>query len=290
MDSTIRRYAFKPGLPVEFEIISISDIYKANKDILTVPHRTDFYHIIWFTEGNSSHLVDFNPIDIEPNTLLFIDKDTVHFFDRKSSFSAKAILFTENFFGSETADIRYLRTSLLFHHPVNISKINVLNDFQFETLWHCMEDQLAVEDKYQQNVLKHLLYSFMLLSERELTNQGYSELPKNADWDATLLFKDQVEQKFKHQRSVGSYAEDLAISDKRLTQATAKTLGKTPKQIIDERLLLETKRLLVHGSNSIKEIAYDLGFDEPTNFIKYFKKHTGKTPSEFRDNYRISHD
>lgn len=290
MESGIKRYSFKGGLPIEFEIISISDIYNANKDILTVPHRTDFYHIIWFTEGSSSHLVDFNPVDVQSNSLLFVNKDTVHFFDQKSTFSAKAILFTESFFGSDTSDIRFLRTSLLFNHPLNISKINLDNNLHIGKLWHLMEDQLAVNDWYQQNIMKHLLYSFMLLSEREMIKQGYTELPRNADWESTLLFKDQVDQKFKIQRSVGSYAEDLAISDKRLTQATAKTLGKTPKQIIDERLLLEIKRLLVHGSNSIKEIAYDLGFDEPTNFIKYFKKHTGNTPSDFRDNYRTSHD
>jgi AraC family transcriptional regulator, transcriptional activator of pobA len=62
-------------------------------------------------------------------------------------------------------------------------------------------------------------------------------------------------------------------------------LGKSPKVIISERVLLEIKRLLVHTNQSIKEIGFDLGFNEPTNFIKYFRQQTGQTPSEFRDSH-----
>ena len=63
-------------------------------------------------------------------------------------------------------------------------------------------------------------------------------------------------------------------------------LDKTPKQIIDERIVLESKRLLVHSSMAIKEVAYELGYDEPTNFVKYFRKHTALTPSEFREQFK----
>jgi AraC-like DNA-binding protein len=77
----------------------------------------------------------------------------------------------------------------------------------------------------------------------------------------------------------------MNISEKRLYHATTTTMGKTPKVIIDEKVMLEAKRLLIHTNLSIKETGYDLGFAEPTNFIKYFRRHTGKTPSEFRESY-----
>jgi len=70
-----------------------------------------------------------------------------------------------------------------------------------------------------------------------------------------------------------------------LNQATSKVLDKSPKELIDDRILLEAKRLLVYGNKSIKEIAFQLGFEEPTNFIKYFRKHIDKTPMEFREKY-----
>ena len=77
----------------------------------------------------------------------------------------------------------------------------------------------------------------------------------------------------------------MAVSEKKLTKSIAATLGKSPKALIDERIVLEAKRLLVHTNSSIKEIGFDLGFDEPTNFIKYFRKHEAKTPIEFRKSF-----
>ncbi|WP_459640649.1 helix-turn-helix domain-containing protein [Flavobacterium sp. CGRL2] len=62
-------------------------------------------------------------------------------------------------------------------------------------------------------------------------------------------------------------------------------LGKTPKEIIDDRVMLEAKRLLAHTNENVKEISYELGFEEPTNFIKYFRKHSNSTPVEFRESH-----
>ena len=84
------------------------------------------------------------------------------------------------------------------------------------------------------------------------------------------------------EKSVQAYTSLLNISEKQLNKSTTMLIGKTPKQIINDRVILEAKRLLVHGNKSVKEISYKLGYDEPTNFIKYFKKITGNTPTEFR--------
>ena len=89
-------------------------------------------------------------------------------------------------------------------------------------------------------------------------------------------------EQFRTVRSVRRYAAQLSVSEKRLTQATVKTLGKLPK-VIDERVTLEAKRLLVHTRAAIKEIGFELGFGEPTNFIKYSRWQMRLTPSEFRE-------
>ena len=79
------------------------------------------------------------------------------------------------------------------------------------------------------------------------------------------------------------YAAMMKVSEWKLNQATTTTLDKAPKAMIDERVMLEAQRMMVYGSQSVKEIGFELGFDEPTNFIKYFRKHTGSTPLEFRE-------
>lgn len=63
---TIKKNEFKEGLDIEFEIVDLSRIYKKHKAGITTAHRLNFYQILWFTEGNPVHLVDFKPVQVEP--------------------------------------------------------------------------------------------------------------------------------------------------------------------------------------------------------------------------------
>jgi AraC-like DNA-binding protein len=108
---------------------------------------------------------------------------------------------------------------------------------------------------------------------------------KSLNLGYTLLFRDLLESNFTKLKSVNDYAKIICISEKRLGIATAKVLGKSPKEIITDRILLEAKRLLVHTNLSIKELGQELGFEDPAYFVRYFKKNTETTPVEFRATY-----
>ncbi|TXH59960.1 MAG: helix-turn-helix domain-containing protein, partial [Bacteroidia bacterium] len=144
------------------------------------------------------------------------------------------------------------------------------------------------KDISQPDILKNLLHNFLLLSERERRKQNFTEIKKSADLDYVMLFKNILENQFHNQKLVNNYARQLSVTEKRLNQATSKILDKSPKQMIDERVMLEAKRLLAHTNESVKEIGYNLGFDEPTNFIKYFRKHSNSTPVEFREQFALA--
>ncbi|MES2478859.1 MAG: helix-turn-helix domain-containing protein [Bacteroidota bacterium] len=285
MKTDIKKYDFKAGLPQEFEIVDIAELYKDFKDTLTTTHRTGFYHIIWFQQGSPTHLVDFNPIKIKPNTLLFLNKDTVQRFDGKSKFGGKAILFTDSFFCKTETDTKFLRNSILFNDLFSVSQIQVNKQAKlFADLLQQMTDELQKnKDNSQAYILQNLLHNFLLQAERERRKQNFTEVKKGAELDYVMLFKDLLETEYKSQKQVNYYAKEIIITEKRLNQSTTKVLGKTPKEIIDQRIMLEAKRILAYTTESVKEISYDLGFEEPTNFIKYFKKHTNLTPTEFRE-------
>ncbi|WP_035141140.1 helix-turn-helix domain-containing protein [Flavobacterium daejeonense] len=285
MRKDIIYYGFKNGLPQEFEIVDLEELYKEFKDTLTTTHRTGFYHIIWFQHGCPLHLVDFNPIEIKPNTLLFLNKDTVQQFDKTTKFSGKAILFTDSFFCQTEADTKFLRNSILFNDLFSISRIEITKYLDlFANILQQMTDELQnTKDNSQTDILQNLLHNFLLHAERERRKQNFSEIKKDANLDYVLLFKDLLEVEYKDQKQVNYYARQIIITEKRLNIATTKVLGKSPKELIDERILLEAKRILAHTTESVKEIAYYLGFEEPTNFIKYFKKHLAVTPIEFRE-------
>ncbi len=285
MKTDIKKYDFKTGLSHEFEILDIGELYKEFKDNLTTTHRTGFYHIIWFQKGTPTHLVDFNPVKIESNTILFLNKDSVQRFDNKGKFDGKVILFTDSFFCKTETDTKFLRNSILFNDLFSVSQIQIKKQVnKFADLLQAMVNELEnIKDNYQSDILQNVLHNLLLLSERERRQQDFTEIKKGADLDFVMLFKDVLEVNFKTHKQVNFYAKELIITEKRLNQATTKVFGKTPKEIIDDRIILEAKRILAHTTESIKEIGYSLGFDEPTNFIKYFKKHSLSTPSEFRE-------
>lgn len=287
MEKEIRKYSFKDGLKLEFEILDLPEILNSKKEMMTVPHRAQFYHVLWIEKGEGIHFVDFKPISIEDNSIIFIPHNCVNRFDINGNYQGKIILFTDSFFCKNKQDMQFLHSSMLFSDLYDIAMIKV--NPQMSDLRVCLNtmetEYLRNPDAEQYHILHNLLHVFLLQAEREMHKQGFEELKSSANLDYLILFKDMLEENFCKEKSVKKYASELSISEKQLHKATTTLLDKTPKQIIDVRILLEAKRLLVHSNQSIKEVAYELGYEEPTNFIKYFRKHTNFTPSEFREQY-----
>jgi AraC family transcriptional regulator, transcriptional activator of pobA len=287
MTKKIIKYDFKTGLPQEFEILNLTELYSKSRNILTKLHRSGFYHIIWFDDCNVTHLVDFVPVKVKPHSLLFLNKDVVHRFDEREQIKGKVLLFTDSFFCRTENDTKYLRQNILFNDLLHVTQLEIQTQSSvFNSLLQLMTEEIqTTSDEFQAGILQNFLHNFLLHSEREKRKQNFTILKQGSDLDYVLLFKEFSEIDFKTQRQVGYYAKKIIVTEKRLNQATSKIWGKSPKQIIDDRLLLEAKRILAHTTDSVKEVAFQLGFDEPTNFIKYFKKHTTQTPIEFRKKY-----
>lgn len=271
---------------MEIEVIPIADTVSKHKIAISSPHRAEFFHIIWIQKGTAEYQIDFELVKVKANSFLFVNKDRVKALGNESEHDGKILLFTNSFFAKSEEDNRFLHSSILFNDLSDIPLIDVKSLSSLQTIFNEIETELTkANDSYQSSIAHSLLHSLLLMAERERRKQGFTEIAKGADLDYTVLFKDLLETQLKAVKSVSGYASQMNVSEKRLTAATTKTVGKSPKTIIDERVMLEVKRLLIHTNLSIKEIGYDLGFEDPAYFIKYFRKHTGKTPIEFRENH-----
>lgn len=284
-EQDILQLSFKEDISLGFEFIAINDHYVRTNANLRRPHRASFYLIFWFKNGTPIHTVDFHQIHPQPDSFLFVRKDAVQFFDQQNTFETSTLLFTDTFFCETAQDYRFLQSSPLFNDfsfsqdPVPIRGTNRLRDIW---LWMQQEEHHPV-DPFHTVMLRKYLYSFMLEAEREQLKQGKSIRMQGANFEYFINFRELLEQHFRTEKGIGFYADQLFISAKVLTHITNLMLGKTPKQLLDERVLLEAKRLLVHTENPIKTISLYIGFDETTNFNKFFKKHSGQTPAAFRD-------
>ena len=98
-----------------------------------------------------------------------------------------------------------------------------------------------------------------------------------------ILFRRMVEKEYHHLHTVQEYADRLNVAVRTLNKSVNECSGKSPLAFINERIILEAKRMAKYTNMMIKEIAASLGYDDPSYFVKLFKRQTGFLPSEFRD-------
>jgi len=148
------------------------------------------------------------------------------------------------------------------------------------------EEYHSPESFAKEEILRSYLKLLLLKAER-IKGTLITKKEKNTAWiDVFTRFKTLIEDHHTETRNAGDYAEKLNLSYKHLNEICKNVTGHTAKGFIDTYLILEIKRQLSISDLSIKELTYQLGFDEPTNFLKFFKKHTSQTPTQFRQNLK----
>ncbi len=285
MKQHIQRYTFREEAKIGFEIVDLGEVYARHKAKMIVPHRTDFYHILLLESGASKHYVDFEVVDLQGFTIIYLNKDAVHAFENTDAIKGMGIVFLDSFFCSSDHDAQFLHNCVCFNNFRAISRLNMSAECSdLKDCFTMMYDAFQKPpEQHHTTYLRNLLHNFLILSERLLRRQtDFELLPGGVDMDYSIAFRTLLNTCFKQEKSVGYYAAQLNLTENRLYHATQHVLDISPKQLIDERLVLEAKRLLVNSDKPVKEISFELGFGEPTNFNQFFKKNVGVPPKEWR--------
>lgn len=157
---------------------------------------------------------------------------------------------------------------------------------KYEMLLEVFKDEFGSRDNIQGEMLRMLLKRLIIKLTR-LGKEQYLEKPFSGnEYDTVRQFNLLVESHFKKLHQVQDYASLLHKSPKTLSNLFSKYNHRTPLQVIRERIALEGKRLLLYTDQSASQIAYELGFEEPGHFSRFFKKMAGKSPSEFKKELR----
>ena len=251
------------------------------------PHLHYFYEILWFEQGTGKHTVDFVEYDIQPNTIFFISPGQVHHFDHTQGYKGVSIKMCTDFMKDE-ADTNNTLLKYSVFHTFDTAPFYRVSEKAAETLQHLVE-QMEVEMNCQNcfgntDILKALIRIFLIHVLRHGVQD--SELPLNNLKPAHILFikfRKLVEQEYRNLHTVQEYANRLNVAQRTLHKCVNECSHTSPLAFINERIMLEAKRLVKYSNLMIKEIAFNLGFDDPSYFIKLFKKKTGYLPSDFRE-------
>ena len=250
-------------------------------------HRVDFYILILICAGEGVHTVDFTDYPLEPGSLLTIRRDQVHKFVNSEA-RGHLIIFTEEFIQEHLDQQEALKTLQLFNELLGSPKLTLKGEELEEVLQliqHMQREFFDRQDEFSPGINRSLLH--VLISKLYRHKAQHAIFKEDPPYLPEFIqFQTLVEAQGLTNRTVQSYARQMGISTKTLNKVVQRIVHKTAKAFVDEVAILQIKRLLSHSQYSIKEIAYQAGFDEPTNLFKYFKKLTGQTPEAFRRQLR----
>ncbi|MCL2796007.1 MAG: AraC family transcriptional regulator [Microbacteriaceae bacterium] len=241
-------------------------------------HRVDFHTLILFTTGTTRISLDFVEHDCSPGTLLWMRPGQVRRFEGWTPDArGSQVLFTPEFPPPLTGHTGLLSpTGTGFWAPA--AHPPVADSPALRSAFAALETEQNRPEGASLDVLRFQLGALLLMIDRLP-----SPLTPATD-SATLMsrFRELLEELHPHTRSVADYAHALGYSPKTLDRAARLATGRSAKQLIDDRAALEARRLLAHTDDTVTQIAAALGFSEPSNFVKFLRRTTGQTPTEFR--------
>lgn len=267
-------------------VIPTEEYFNKYKEILKDPHRISFYQVFVISEGVGSVWKDSNEYKYFRKSLFTITKGQVAAYEFENIPKGYVILFSEEFINRNQGDLNWLNNLDLFDMSMEFPVAALTGLEYFELLVFIRKIKLESEsrtDTVTNEIIYSLLKTFILITERLNACRVNNLIKEPCDKTYVFEFKKKLELMYNNSRTVNYYAGQLGITPRKLNQVTNNYCGVSAKQLIEDRVLLETKRLLVHTRMTIKEIGHSLGFNDPTNFNKFFKRYLKLTPLEFRE-------
>lgn len=243
------------------------------------------YTIIINTGSEMQIDVDLEQIKVPQNGLCFLNPGSYMTSVQSSDDSHFIVEFNSAFYCLELHDKEVSCNGLLFGATKKIPILNCTEDEARENnhVVQMMISEFQHKDSTQGDMLRLLLKRLIIMCVRIGRMQLFNESePLMEDTDIIRNYQALVEKHFRKKHKVAEYADLMFKSPKTLSNTFNKLGEPSPLQIIQNRIILEAKRLMHHTDKTIKEITYDLGFSEPAQFSRLFKKITGKSPSDFQ--------
>jgi AraC-like DNA-binding protein len=252
--------------------------------------RADFFRLIVVTSGTTSPVVDFATLLASARHWLLVRPGQSMRYDLCGKWTGWLVIFRpESISNSERTNTRD-ELDLL----ARIENMPVQWQLDAKQSAHAQQALDVMHKDYLQSALpleRNALVRFQLagillrLSLWQSQKSREQDLHHNTDLAALANFKrlrQRLEKDLARHHQVQHYAQALGLSERTLNRASTAGSGASAKELIARRLCLEAKRLLAHTANPVQTIAFDLGFDEATNFVKFFKRMEGMTPTDFR--------
>jgi AraC family transcriptional regulator, transcriptional activator of pobA len=251
------------------------------------PHRHDYHELVWTKEGSGSHLLDGEPVPVRPGSITLIGRGSVHVFERAEGLTGAVVQFGEELlFGGEAGLVtpgwllagRCDRTV-----PVPPEDVEALES----TIAALARETDRQADQCSTGIERHLISTILLWIERWY-DAARTERRAADDAEVQLLrrFSQRLEADFAGHHDAAHYADALAIPQAALSRALVQVTGRSTKELITDRVMLEAARLLRFTDQTVGEVSHAVGFEDPLYFSRAFKRRFEVSPRGYRDAVR----
>ena len=260
--------------------------FDANRHFqVAYPHRHDFYEILFLSKGSGYHIIDNNQYEITPPCVFFLSPGQAHKLSLSHDIEGHIFLFTPEFYSLFDSNKNKLIEFPFFFsieqknpplYITNIKDAKFIQDLILRAIFEFSQTENA------NNEIIHAILQLLLLTCNQLYTKDISIHKQSKSQILVKKFLIALEENYHYNYGIEFYAQLLAITPNHLTQIVKQSMGKSTISIIQEKRIIEIKRLLLHTSMSISEIAEHLHFSDVSYFTKYFKKNVGVAPLQYR--------
>ncbi len=258
---------------------------KLPRETFYQPERVDFFMLIHVLAGKGSHWVDFVEFPLGPGSLIVVRPGQVQRWQADGSYSATLVLIDPAalpYWGELSSAREGDLLALLDWQTVCRLPPDLSTDIG-STLTRLTRDIAAFDGSTLEIFLiRHEFLVLMLRLARWQQHLTSGQRAQGRQLATYRMFIQELETAFQREHRLAYYAKRLGYSQSTLSRACSAAEGRPAKTVIDRRIVLEAQRILVHSSASVAEIGHQLGFSEPTNFVKFFRRIVGTTPADFR--------
>lgn len=288
-EKTIQKYSLQQSSANGNHLIEmfVSDgtAFRKRKVDFLVPHRKDYFMFVLVRNGSSRHWIDTTRYTLKNNTLYISSPWQIQVKEQTNPLEGIILSFTEEFLNlEESKEIRQLP---VYQNPFNAHELSLQpQDLLFiEDILQKIWIEYQAGNKWRHTMLLSYLRVLSIYTSRLYTEQFLKTAATN---ERKLLrkFKELINEQYSELHQVADYAQLLNKSAGYLNEVIKQQSGKTAIEHIHERIMLEAKRKLLHTEFSIKEITYELGFEDVAYFTRFFKRLTEQTPAAFRQAIR----
>lgn len=249
------------------------------------PHRHhNLVQLLLIETGSAEIILDNDRVSLNEQGIILIPAEVIHGFDFQPQTEGAVLSIALPIFNEILDAIKDEINISHFNHASVLDLRSTANQFQLANqIKQTIQNEFSRQKKYSHGFLKHLMSALFILYARAFDIQTV-RLKQSSHSNHLQNFIALLEANFYQHYPVDWYAEQANLSVSTLNRICKATLNKSAKKLIDERVLLEAKRRLIYTLNSVENIAFALGFDDPAYFSRFFAKYEKMPPGRYRKN------